>query len=100
MKPYRLKHKPTGLYFQPCKHRGSHLSKNGKIYQTASHGLSAAINWSNRYPKDNNSHTFIIHCQYDSVVYKQTKDIILWLNKDHRIMTAYTRLSDWVKEDI
>ncbi len=39
MKPYKMKHIPTGLYFQPHKHRGSHLSKNGKIYQTASNGI-------------------------------------------------------------
>ncbi len=31
---FRIKHIPTGLYFQPHKHRGNHLSKIGKIYAT------------------------------------------------------------------
>ncbi len=33
MKIYRLKHKPTGLYFKPSRHGSkSNLSKNGKVY--------------------------------------------------------------------
>lgn len=30
--PYRLKHKPTGLYFKPLDGGSSNLSKRGKIY--------------------------------------------------------------------
>ena len=44
MKPYKLKHVPTGLYYQPHKHRGSNLSQKEKIYQSATHGLSSAEN--------------------------------------------------------
>ena len=44
MKPYKLKHVPTGLYYQPHKHRGSNLSQKGKIYQSATHWLSSAEN--------------------------------------------------------
>lgn len=33
MNPYRIKHKPTGLYYKPS--TGNNLSKNGKVYTTA-----------------------------------------------------------------
>lgn len=35
IKPYRIKHKPTGLYYKPST-RGTNLSKEGKVY--ISHG--------------------------------------------------------------
>lgn len=42
-KLYKLKHKPTGLYYQPVSGRWSgqktNLSKKGKIYQTGQNGL-------------------------------------------------------------
>lgn len=40
---YRVKHVPTGLYYQPQRHHGSNLSTRGKVYQTAKHGLSHAF---------------------------------------------------------
>lgn len=39
MKAYRLKHIPTGLYYQPSK-GGNNLSKRGKVYLTKSNPLS------------------------------------------------------------
>lgn len=42
MKPYRLKHKPTGLYYTPVKGRyenQSNLSKKGKVYLNKSNAL-------------------------------------------------------------
>lgn len=33
MKPYRIKHKSTGLYYQPTVN-GNNLSKTGKVYLT------------------------------------------------------------------
>ncbi len=33
MKPYKIKHKASGLYYQPLSN-GDNLSKNGKIYLT------------------------------------------------------------------
>lgn len=40
---YKLKHKPTGLYYQPVRGRWSgqktNLSKKGKIYQSSQNGL-------------------------------------------------------------
>lgn len=32
-KPYRIKHKASGLYYQPASNH-SNLSKNGKVYMT------------------------------------------------------------------
>lgn len=32
-KPYRIKHKASGLYYQPANNH-SNLSKNGKVYMT------------------------------------------------------------------
>ena len=38
MNSYRIKHKPTGLYYKPS--TGNNLSKIGKIYTTANSVLS------------------------------------------------------------
>lgn len=38
MNPYRIKHKPTGLYYKPSK--GNNLSKNGKVYTTANNVIT------------------------------------------------------------
>lgn len=38
---YRIKHIPSGLYYQPHKHRGNNLSKTGKIYARISYAKSA-----------------------------------------------------------
>lgn len=42
MKIYRVKHKPSGLYYKPAQ-GGSNLSTGGKIYRTANHGLKQSI---------------------------------------------------------
>lgn len=42
MKVYRLKHKPTGLYYQPVRGKygnQTNLSKRGKVYQTTQNAL-------------------------------------------------------------
>lgn len=39
MKAYRLKHIPTGLYYQPTK-GSSNLSKQGKVYLTNANALT------------------------------------------------------------
>lgn len=39
MKAYRLKHIPTGLYYQPAK-GGNNLSERGKVYLTNANPLS------------------------------------------------------------
>ena len=39
MKPYRIKHKASGLYYQPTSN-GNTLSKTGKVYLTKSNVLN------------------------------------------------------------
>lgn len=39
-KPYRIKHKTSGLYYQPSRNR-SNLGKNGKVYMTNNSPLLA-----------------------------------------------------------
>lgn len=39
MKPYRIKHKASGLYYQPTVN-GSNLSKTGKVYLTKNNALN------------------------------------------------------------
>ncbi len=65
MKPYRLKHKPSGLYYQPSK-GGNNLSTKGKVYLTNVNGLS-----SQRDP-------MYISVMKDSIAHKKTKDILPW----------------------
>lgn len=91
---YKLKHIPTGLYYQPHKHRGSNLSKRGKVYQTATHGLSSAIRSKHT--------TFSVYCEKDSIVHKQTKDILKYTECrwSYNQMTAETLVSDWIIEEI
>ena len=85
---------PTGLYYQPHKHRGSNLSKRGKIYQTSTHGLSSAFK--------NKSNLFSIYVEKDSVMHRETKDILLyeecrWSGSQ---LVARTKTSDWIIENI
>lgn len=91
---YRLKHVPTGLYYQPHKHRGSNLSKRGKVYQTKVHGLSSTMR--------NKESTFSVYCEKDSIVYRQTKDILNYseCRWSYNQMKAETNISDWIIEDI
>lgn len=91
---YRLKHVPTGLYYQPHKHRGSNLSKRGKIYQTASHGLSSAL----RHKKE----TFNVYVENNSVSHKLTKEILDYkeCSWTYNQLVAETKVSDWVIEEL
>jgi len=91
-KIYRMKHIPTGLYFQPHKFRGSHLSKKGKIYQTNTNGLS------DRYGRTE----FVIMCQKDSLIHKITKDILNWYPTSYSAtkLKCNTLFTDWIKEEI
>ena len=93
MKPYRLKHVPTGYYYQPKKHMGSHFSKNGKVYLTKANGL-------NDVPESFT--TFTVYAYYDSSVYKKTKETLPWVkcNYDRCYYYLVTMKSDWIKEEL
>lgn len=93
MKPYKVKHVPTGLYYQPHKHGGSNLSKRGKIYQTARHGLSDAFR---------NHTSFKIYCAKYSLVYNLTSHILNYTESkwSWNQMVAETDIKDWIIEEI
>lgn len=38
---FKIKHKPSGLFYQVSKHMGSNLSKTGKVYSKINHVKSA-----------------------------------------------------------
>lgn len=91
-KYYKIKHIPTGLYFQPHKHRGSHLSKKGKVYQTKMNGVE---NGNFGRP------TFVVCCEIDSQIHKITKDILSWEKGwSYNQLKAHTKITDWIKEYI
>lgn len=90
---YRLKHKPTGLYYQPSKHRGSHFSKKGKIYHSELNALTSIIK--------SKKEIFTIFIMKNSVIHKQTKGILeykesLTFNK----VVVDTFVKDWEREYI
>lgn len=43
IKPYRILHKPTGLYYKPCSETGN-LSKEGKVYISKNNALNQNSN--------------------------------------------------------
>ena len=94
MKIYKLKHVPTGMYYQPHKHRGSNLSKRGKIYQTATHGLSSAFK--------NEDKPFPVYVEKDSKVHKETMGILIYseCKWSYNQLKADTNTSDWIIEHI
>jgi len=97
---YKIKHIPTGLYYQPHKHRGSNISKRGKVYQTSTHGLSSAFRSAERHPNVAQRQTFSIFVQKDSPIHKQLKDVFVWEESYGWQMKAETNVSDWVIEKI
>lgn len=90
---YKLLHKPTGLFFQPHTHRGSHLSKKGKIYQTANHGLASEF----RRLEKNPDATFTVYVAKNSHAYKASKDILTYEDDRYSYgqVKAITKVSDW-----
>jgi hypothetical protein len=93
MKPYKLKHTPTGLYYQPHKHRGSHLSKKGKIYQTNTNGVETG-NYGYK--------TFTVCCEKGSQIHKLTESVLNWVGCPwaNNQLRAETNFEDWIREDI
>lgn len=64
MKPYRIKHIPTGLYYKPGE---VNLSKTGKVYQTAGNILTYV-----------SRDVVLVEVRKGSKIYEATKDIIRW----------------------
>lgn len=90
MKPYRLKHIPTGLYYKP--NSSNTLSKKGKIYQTKGNVITYL-----------NSTSIEIYCIKDSTIHKLTKDVLNWIDLGYIIGSKLyfeTKVSDWEKEEL
>ena len=99
MKPYRLKHIPPGLYYQPGK-GGNNLSPRGKIYQTATNALSQPKSYALRHPEPKYQ-IFPVTIRVSSMVYEKFKDKFDWLKQDHFYeVTTETNLTDWSIEEI
>ena len=64
MKPYRIKHIPTGLYYKPGK---VNLSKTGKVYQTANNILTYVCRG-----------VVPVEVRKGSKIHEATKDKIQW----------------------
>lgn len=99
---YRLKHIPTGLYYQPHKHRGSNLSKRGKVYQTSTHGLSSAFRSAEKHPNVAQRQLFTVFVEKDSLIHRNLKDVLVWEESfgSYNQMKAETNVSDWIVEKI
>lgn len=99
---YKLKHIPTGLYYQPHKHGGSNLSRRGKVYQTATHGLSSAMRNYNKNPEIKSNSIFFVYCKQNSTIHKLTNDILDWVDCSwaYNQIKAETKIHDWVIEEI
>lgn len=85
---YRLKHIPTGLYYQPGE---NNLSTTGKVYFTNSNVMSSCYSGGMiemQVRRDGQIHKKYSHLSWESVSYKYGKVKIV------------TKISDWVKEYI
>lgn len=88
MKPYRIKHISTGLYYKPG---DINLSKTGKVYQTA-----------------NNILTYVcrgyvpIYVRKGSKIHETTKDTIRWELDRFRSYYVGARIpiTDFTKEEL
>lgn len=93
---YRIKHKPTGLYYQPHKHGGNTLSRKGKIYHKKETLKYCSIQ---------------IHCGWKEP--QIAKEIKQWLNLDwemikitYKARYSYgdiiipSNISDWEHEEV
>tara|TARA_B110000908_G_C10188088_1_gene419056 strand:- start:687 stop:962 length:276 start_codon:yes stop_codon:yes gene_type:complete len=91
MRPYKMKHVPTGYYYQPHKFRGSHLSKKGKIYQNRVNGISI-----------NTNDEVWVHMHTGTLVYKDLKDKVALTKSSWSSYTfvLVTRKEDWIKEEL
>ena len=102
MKPYKLKHLPTGLYYQPYTYRGSNLSKKGKIYQGNTHGLSSTIKRHKMMPDDEYYKCFYVFVHKNCSIYREFQHAFNWQECGYSCNTlkAETKLSDSVIEEI
>ena len=85
---YKVKHKPSGLYYQPGP---NNLSVKGKIYQNSNNLLTG-------YKRDSE---FYIHIIKDGTIHKQYPNL-KWEEDRWRCyrMRLLTSVSDWEIEEL
>lgn len=92
---YKLKHLPTGLYYQPGSGQGSsNLSERGKVYSGPTSVLSKAI--------ANHQQSITIQVTQQGRVYEATKAQVNYRTQRnyYNVYVAETKVSDWVKEEV
>lgn len=90
---YKLKHIPTGLYYQPYTH-GTNLSVHGKVYDTIDNDISLALKKRN---------TLIVYVEEKSLIFKLSNKVLNYTFSPHSSrgqLRATTLLTDWIKEEI
>lgn len=87
---YRIKHIPTGLYYQPKQSSGN-LSKIGKIYRTLGYAKNSV----------GSSKKVTISVKINSAVYKQTKDLIKYTKSTwgYNEMYYHSDITEWEFEE-
>ena len=87
MKPYRIKHKASGVYYQPTVN-GNNLSKTGKVYLTKNNVLKG---------KD----TFVfISLNEQGRLYKEYAKLFPTLKPYHMYMTGRVPKTEFEKEEL
>lgn len=87
MKPYRIKHVPTGLYYKPGE---NNLSKTGKVYQT---GCNVLTTYYGHIP---------VSVRNGSKIHEATKGKIQWKPARYKSWCCIAQLpkTDFIKEEI
>lgn len=87
MKPYRIKHKASGLYYQPTSN-GNSLSKRGKVYLTKNNVL-------------NGTDTFVfISFNERGRLYKKYGEFFPTLKPDHVSLIGRVPKKEFEKEEL
>lgn len=99
MKPYRLKHKPSGFYYSPGKRN---LNTRGKIYQTRNNPINRCLCLRESY---NNEYYdfFTVYIRVNSKVHKACMDLgMTFEDVKYGIYTVktVTNVSDWEIEEV
>lgn len=87
MKPYRIKHKSSGLYYQPTVN-GNNLSKTGKVYLTKNNVLNGTDTYA------------YISLNKRGRIYKEYGKIFPTLKPDHVYMTGRVSKEEFEKEEL
>lgn len=87
MQPYRIKHKASGLYYQPTVN-GNNLSKTGKVYLTKNNVLNGTDT------------SVYISLNERSKIYKEYGKFFPTLKPYHLYMTGRVPKTEFEKEEL